>query len=116
MSSVATVSDARVVFVTAPSEAVAVQLTRALVSEGLAACGTLVPGVRSIYRWKGEICDDAEVLVLFKTQAERVHALTERIQALHPYEVPEVLAVPVASGLPAYLDWIEAQVPSAGRD
>lgn len=116
MSSVATVSDARVVFVTAPNEAAAAELVRAVVSEGLAACGTLVPGVRSIYRWKGEICEDAEVLVLFKTLASAVDALTARVVALHPYEVPEVLAVPVSAGLPAYLSWIGAGVVTTPGD
>lgn len=106
MSTVAAVSDARVVFVTAPSEAVALDLARALVSERLAACSNLIPGVRSVYRWKGEICDDAEVLLVFKTRAALVDRLAARVAALHPYEVPEVVALPVSSGLPAYLSWI----------
>ncbi len=116
MSSVATVSDARVVFVTAPSEAVAEQLVRAVVSERLAACGTLFPGVRSLYRWKGELCEDTEVQILLKTCAGAVDALTARLVEIHPYEVPEVLAVSVAAGLPAYLSWVGAQVVATPGD
>ena len=110
MSSVATVSDARVVFVTAPSEDVAEALVRAVVSERLAACGTLLPGARSLYRWKGELCEDVEVQILLKTREGTVDALAARLVELHPYEVPEVLAVPVTAGLPAYLAWVGAQV------
>lgn len=100
----------RIVFVTAPTTDVAAGLARALVSERLAACGNLVPGLRSIYAWKGEICDEPEVLLLLKTTADRVDALAARLAALHPYEVPEVVAVPIDAGLPAYLAWIGENV------
>jgi len=98
--------DARMVWMTAPSEAVALALVRALVSERLAACGTLIPGARSVYRWQGAVQDEPEVLIVLKTQAELVPALTARALELHPYEVPEVLSVAVADGSCAYLRWI----------
>jgi periplasmic divalent cation tolerance protein len=103
---ISTDPDALVVFVTAPDTEVAAALARAVVEEGLAACGNLVPGLRSIYRWQGEICDEAEVLILFKTRAERFEALRDRIEALHPYDCPEVIALPVVGGSAAYLQWI----------
>ena len=100
----------RLVFVTTPDEAVAVALARALVGERLAACGNLVPGLRSIYAWQGEIHDEPEVLLLLKTTADRVDALAARVSTLHPYAVPEVVAVAVDGGLPAYLAWIGENV------
>jgi periplasmic divalent cation tolerance protein len=99
-------TDALVVLVTAPDADVAATLTRAIVDEGLAACGNLIPGLRSIYRWQGAICDEAEVLILFKTRAERFPALRDRIVSLHPYDCPEVIALTVADGSAAYLRWI----------
>ena len=65
-----------------------------------------MPGVRSIYRWQGEIHDDAEVLLIVKTRASLVDALASRVRALHPYELPEVLALSVAGGSVPYLDWV----------
>ncbi len=103
-------TDAMVVLVTAPSAEVAAAVARVLVEEGLAACGSVVPGVRSIYRWKGAVQDDAEALLLLKTERRLLPALRERLPALHPYEVPELLALAVEDGLPAYLEWIGASV------
>lgn len=94
------------VFVTAPSEAVAAELARAVVEEGLAACGNLLPGVRSIYRWEGALCDEAEVLLIFKTATDRVEALRARVVALHPYTTPEVVAVDASAVHPPYLAWV----------
>ncbi|HLU24729.1 MAG TPA: divalent-cation tolerance protein CutA [Longimicrobiales bacterium] len=96
----------RVVLVTAPDEKVAEDLVRALVEEGLAACGNLVPGLVSIYRWRGRIERDSEVLIVLKTTASAVPALLERVPALHPYEVPEVLVLPVEAGHGPYLAWV----------
>jgi len=104
------VSDVRIVLITAPDLAVAAGLGRALVEERLAACANLVPQVTSIYRWEGAVQEDSEVLMVVKTSAGRVAALTERVLALHPYEVPEVLVLPVESGAAAYLDWVRASV------
>jgi periplasmic divalent cation tolerance protein len=99
-------TDAVVVLVTAPSADVAAAIARAVVEERLAACGNVLPAVRSIYRWQGEVQDEAEALLILKTQRRRFPELRDRILALHPYEVPEVLALPVEAGSDAYLDWI----------
>lgn len=94
---------------TAPDGETAARIARALVEERLAACVNLVPAVRSIYRWQGRVEDDAEVLLVIKTRAERVDALGERLRALHPYELPELVALPVTAGLAPYLDWVAAE-------
>jgi periplasmic divalent cation tolerance protein len=98
-----------VVFITTPTADVAAQIARALVEERLAACGNVVPGLRSIYRWEGEIHDDAEALLILKTTRARFEALRERALALHPYEVPEVIALPIEAGSAPYLEWIAAE-------
>jgi periplasmic divalent cation tolerance protein len=104
-----TVNDAAggiVVLCTAPSADKAAEIARVLVSERLCACVTLLPAIRSIYQWKDAIADDAETLLVIKTRPERWEPLRARIVALHPYEVPEVIALPVAAGHAPYLDWI----------
>lgn len=100
----------RVVLCTCPSEA-AKELAHALVEERLVACVNIVPGVTSIYRWEGKVCEDGETLLIMKTQASLIEALTSRILALHPYDVPEVIALPLADGEgnPAYLRWLMEQ-------
>lgn len=103
-------TDTRVVLVTAPDADTAAGLARALVEERLAACGNLVPGIRSIYRWEGKICDEAEVLIVLKTTAALADALRDRVVALHPYACPEVLVLPVEAGHAAYLAWVREQV------
>lgn len=95
-----------VVFCSCPDEAVAARLASTLVEEGLAACVNRLAGLRSTYRWDGKLCDDAEVLLLIKTLAGRFEALEARIRALHPYQVPEIIAVPVVAGSTGYLDWV----------
>jgi periplasmic divalent cation tolerance protein len=102
-----------VVLVTAPSSDVAAALARTLVEERLAACGNILPGVRSIYRWQDEVQDEQEVLLLLKTVRPAVAALTERVVALHPYELPEVIALPVLGGLDGYIGWIEESTSRA---
>jgi periplasmic divalent cation tolerance protein len=99
-------TDLVVVYITAPDADVASRIGRTLVEEELAACCNLVPGVRSIYRWEGVVQDDAEVLMILKTRAALVEALTARVVALHPYALPEVVALPVLSGHAPYLDWV----------
>ena len=96
-----------VAFSTAPSAEVAEQLARALVGEGLAACVNVVPGVTSYYRWKGELQRDAEWLLVIKTSAGRLEALKAALVRLHPYEVPELVALGVEDGLPPYLAWLD---------
>lgn len=102
-------------FCTCPDAATASRIADALVGERLAACVSVLPGVQSVYRWHGAVERADEVQLLIKTVAGRMPALAERIVALHPHELPEVLAVEAAAGLPAYLEWISAQVaPHAG--
>lgn len=101
-------SGAVVVLVACPSAEKATEIARALVEERLAACASVVPSVRSIYRWKDEVQDDAEALLVVKTARDRFEALRARVLALHPYEVPEVIALPVEAGHVSYLDWIAA--------
>ena len=96
-----------VVFSTFPNADKAAEVARTLVTENLVACVNVVPGVRSIYRWKGELCDDSEVLAVMKTTEERTGALIARLGELHPYEVPEVLALPVTTGSAKYIEWVE---------
>lgn len=99
----------RVVLMTAPDADVAEGMARTLVEEGLAACATLLPGVVSIYRWQGTVERQDEVQVILKTGAPRVEALLARAAQLHPYDVPELLVLPVVAGLPAYLAWVEGE-------
>lgn len=102
-------TDGRIVLTTAPDAGQAQRLVDALVHERLAACGSLVPGVASTYRWQGEVQREDEVLVILKTMAARVPALLERMPVLHPYEVPEVLVLPVEAGHGPYLDWVRRE-------
>ena len=103
---------------TAPETAVAERLARLAVEAGHAACANLVPGLRSLYRWQGEIQDEPEVLILFKTTAEAYPGLAELVARNHPYQVPELIALPVCAGLAPYLAWVReaaAQVDRPGR-
>lgn len=102
-------TDLVVVNVTAPDLATAETLARALVQESLAACCTLVPAVRSVYRWQGGVHEDAEVLLVIKTRASLVDALVTRVRALHPYTLPEIIAVPIVAGSVEYLAWVRAE-------
>ena len=103
-------TDVRVVLVTAPDAEVGARLGRTVVSEGLAACANLIPGLTSIYRWEGELRTDAEVLLLLKTTAAGFDALRDRVVQLHPYDVPEVLGLEAEAGFAPYLDWVRAGV------
>ena len=95
------------VFTTWPDLDTARTAARTLVEERLAACGNIVPGVESVYRWEGKVETGAEVLVVFKTVIGSYQMFETRLRALHPYQVPEVLALRVTDGLPAYLRWVE---------
>mgnify|MGYP000318201417 CR=1 FL=1 len=95
------------VYCTCPDQNVAVQLANSLVAEALAACINIVPGLTSIYAWQGQLETDTEVLLMIKTTRERYPALQTRLEALHPYELPEVIAVPIEVGLPTYLEWVD---------
>jgi len=87
-------------------------LVRRLVNDRLVACGTIVPGAVSIYRWEGEVTEASEAVVLLKTPADRWPALAAAVRELHPYDVPELIALPVGHGLAAYLDWMRAETAS----
>jgi len=99
-----------VLLTTFPDEDTAARVARALVDERLCACVNLLPGVRSIYRWKGAVTDEREVLAIAKTTAARLPALERRLAELHPYEVPELVALAAAHVHPPYLAWLLAEV------
>ena len=106
-------TDALVVLTTVASADEAVSLVRSLLDRRLIACGTLLPGARSLYRWEGKIADEQEVVVLLKTRSARIEALEAAFAELHPYKVPELLALPVNAGLDKYLAWIGAETALA---
>lgn len=94
------------VYMTASSDDEAIRIGRALVEERLAACANILPGMRSLYWWDGRVQDGKETVLIVKTRAASVPALTERVKALHSYSVPCVVALPIVTGNPAYLDWL----------
>ena len=102
--------DAMVILCTCPNEEVASQLASGLVGEQLAACVNILPGIRSIYRWQGVVSDDAEVLIVIKSLASRFDELEAWLLAQHPYDVPEVVALPAEKVSAKYLAWIEASL------
>jgi periplasmic divalent cation tolerance protein len=103
-----------VVFVTAANEESAAAIGRSVVEERLAACANLVGPIRSIYRWQGAVEDAPEYLLLIKTQASRYRALEARVKELHPYEVPEIVAIDIEKGWSPYLNWVhESTTPAA---
>jgi periplasmic divalent cation tolerance protein len=108
------VSERIVVLSTVERAEDAERIGRELVERGLAACVNVVPGLVSIYRWKGEVQRAEERLLLIKTRAERFEALREALVALHPYEVPEVLALPIAGGHSPYLAWLDENTRPPG--
>ncbi len=91
---------------TCPDEAAARGIATALLAAELAACVNCVAGIRSMYRWDGQIRDDAEVLLVIKTSAARYEALEALVRAQHPYDLPEIIALPVVAGSREYLNWI----------
>jgi periplasmic divalent cation tolerance protein len=92
-----------------PDRAAAQKLADTLVEKQLAACVNILAPCRSVYRWKGTVQHDEEHPMLIKTTEERYAALQEALRAGHPYELPEIIAVPVERGLPAYLEWVAAE-------
>jgi len=102
-------TDALVVMTTVATTDDAVGLIKTLLERRLIACGQIVPGVRSLYSWKGKIADEPEVIVYLKTRAARLESLEVAFAELHPYKVPELLALPVTGGLAKYLTWINAE-------
>lgn len=96
------------VFCTVPDADTAERIASAVVESKSAACASIVPGLVSVYRWKGEICRSPELLLIMKTTAEQYPMLERQLRSLHPYEVPEIVAVDIAEGSADYLSWIEA--------
>lgn len=88
-------------------------LVRRLVEDRLVACGTILDRATSIYRWEGDVTEASEAVVLMKTRRDRWAALAATVDQLHPYDVPELLALPVEAGLGAYLDWVTAETAAA---
>lgn len=95
-----------VVFVTGPDRDGLLALGRALVQERLAACANVLGELSSVYRWAGQVEEAGEALAILKTTGARLEALTKRVRELHPYEEPEVIAVPAVGGSPSYLAWV----------
>lgn len=102
----------RLVLTTFANSEDAASVIHKLVEEKVAACGTILPGARSIYAWKSEIEDTAEVMVFLKTAAEKLSALQARLLELHPYETPEILALDPVGVSAGYAAWVTAQVGS----
>ncbi|HEY3746823.1 MAG TPA: divalent-cation tolerance protein CutA [Gemmatimonadaceae bacterium] len=102
-------TDAVVVLTTIANEGEAVALINALLDRRLIACGTVTAGARSIYRWEGKIADEQEAVVMLKTRSGCVEGLRRAFAELHPYKVPELLAIPVTGGLERYLGWINSE-------
>jgi periplasmic divalent cation tolerance protein len=101
--------DVLLVMSTLPDQAMAQQLARTLIERRLAACVSVLAPCTSVYRWRGTVEQAAEVPVLIKTTAGRYAELESALRALHPYELPEIIAVPVLHGLPGYIDWVAAE-------
>lgn len=107
-------TEALVVYTTFADEATAARVARQLVEERLIACANIVPGVRSVYRWQDEVKDEREVMMVMKTRKQDWPALMARLHDLHPYEVPECVALRIASGAPRYMAWLEEALAPEG--
>jgi periplasmic divalent cation tolerance protein len=101
------------IYVTAPDRDTALAIARAIVDERLAACANVLGAMTSVYRWDGKVMEEGEVAFIAKTTAAQLPALIARIKALHPYQVPCIVAWPIAAGHQPYLDWISAEVGPA---
>ncbi|KAH9756343.1 protein CutA [Citrus sinensis] len=97
-----------VVYVTVPNKEAGKKLAESIVKAKLAACVNRVPGIESVYEWKGEIQTDAEELLIIKTRQSLLETLTEHVKANHEYDVPEVIALPITGGSQPYLEWLKS--------
>jgi periplasmic divalent cation tolerance protein len=102
-----------VCFVTIDDLQKGAQIARHLVENKLAACVNIIPEIRSIYSWRGQVCDETEILLIVKTRSELFPTLVSAIKSLHPYEVPEIISLDIDQGLPEYLKWIDDSTSSA---
>ncbi|MGD2144070.1 MAG: divalent-cation tolerance protein CutA [Anaerolineae bacterium] len=106
-----------VVLVTVPSRESGTDIARTLLERKLAACVNIVPSIKSLYTWEEELCTDDEVLLLIKTRRPLFEAeLVPAVQEVHPYDIPEIVALPIVAGSREYLDWIDVEVPGANRE
>lgn len=108
-------SDAIVVFMTAANTEEASRIAELLVEKNLAACVQILPEMRSVYRWKGEIEKQPEILILAKTVKSKFSELEAEVRAVHSYETPEIVAAPITNGSTPYLEWLSASVGSSRR-
>jgi periplasmic divalent cation tolerance protein len=106
------ITDAIVVFMTAPNGEEAARLADMLVGAHLAACVQILPEMESVYRWQGKIERQPEILLLAKTTKDKFEEIEREVRALHSYETPEIIAIPVTAGLPAYLQWLNTSLQS----
>ena len=102
-------TDAVIVLTTLASTDEAVKFVRTLLERRLVACGTIMPGTRSLYRWEDKVADEIEVVVMLKTRSGAIHGLERAFKELHPYKVPELLTLAVSGGLERYLGWINSE-------
>jgi periplasmic divalent cation tolerance protein len=107
-------TDARMIYITAPDPEAALRIGRALVERRLAACANVIPGMRSVYRWKGAVEEAGEAVLLAKTTADRVEDLIRAVKELHPYECPCVVVLPIEGGFAPFLAWIRESVAERG--
>ena len=101
-----------VILVTAVNQEEAVKIGEGMVNAKLAACANIIPGIHSIYRWKGKVVKAQEVLLILKSTKLRYRALEKAIKAMHTYETPEIIALPVKDGLDQYIGWVCSQTHS----
>ncbi|XP_040377849.1 protein CutA 1, chloroplastic-like [Oryza brachyantha] len=107
MESASTTVPSIVVYVTVPNREAGKKLSQSIISEKLAACVNIVPGIESVYWWEGKVQTDAEELLIIKTRESLLDALTEHVKSNHEYDVPEVIALPITGGNTKYLEWIK---------
>ena len=101
-----------VILVTVASQKEAIRIGEGMVHAKLVACANIIPGIQSIYRWKGKVVKSQEVLLILKSTRPRYHALEKAIKAMHTYETPEIIALPVKEGLDQYIGWVRSETHS----